>query len=460
MNVDCSNDDDVQATENKLECPFTWVMDENLAQTYEQDAYVNIEDQPIKALMHSITLIYVHVIKKDLHTAYAKVKETIEVLNSMDFPQLEKEGISIKILVHIVRASQYHYYVARGNHAGAQKILAEVPLLDAQQLRDKTNIGTLNGCKSLSWSVFFDAPKSIALAYASRAVQNSPNCALWNFILGKKIRHLRRDDSNFEPLPDEIKHLLKAYELSGSHYYGVFVAQMYGEMKEYGKAKQISMEIYNCNPQSVGIRLRLALNFMKSKDYDYAKDCLDFVQIRCVDNSMYLHYKGLYFEKQKNYQMAALYYSKGAEKGNYKADLQYAKCMSIINKKFNYVKHLDEMLTRHNKNTTLVQQIFLHTAMQFYFIKIDIKNALTYFLKAIQISPKNKQLKNYKNITMDYKTYNIVEFLYNKILPETHQKYPILPYDLSDVINTIEKLYPLCSTDGNSLSSNVENMEL
>lgn len=205
--------------------------------------------------------------------------------------------------MHIVRATKYHYYKARGNLTEAQTTLSEVPSLEVEELQSKIHNGTLNGCKSLSWSVFFDAPKSIAIAYASRALSFSPDCALWHFILGKKLRHLRCDDANFEPLPDETEHFITAYELSKSQYFGVYVAQMYWEKNEFDKAKDISMEIFRGNPQSVGIRLRLALSFIRSKNYDYAKECLDFVQVRCSDNSMYLHYKGIFYEKQKNYQV-------------------------------------------------------------------------------------------------------------------------------------------------------------
>ncbi|XP_014212152.1 uncharacterized protein LOC106642035 [Copidosoma floridanum] len=307
-------------TGKSLECPFTWGLNEKLVSELSREMFVNSQDQPVKAVIYPVTLVFVYVLKNDLASAYEKMHEAVEHLKAIDQELLGKNKISALVLVHIVRATKYYYFKARGNPSEAQKALISVPELELTQLREKINVGTLNGCKGLSWSVFYNAaPDEFAVSYFRRAILNSPDCPLWHFLLARKLRAVRKDKLSFRPTVEETNNFLKAYELSEkSQYIGAFVAQMYCEKRNLNKAKELCLEIFKSNPNSVGIKLRLSLTFIKIRDFEHAKECLDFVQNECSNNTMYLHYKAIYFEKQNNYKMATLYYQKSAETGNYK----------------------------------------------------------------------------------------------------------------------------------------------
>ena len=69
-----------------LECPFTWTLDENLALNLDEAAelYVDVDEEPVLALVNSIVLTYCQAIKGEHNAAKIKNKETEEIWNKLD----------------------------------------------------------------------------------------------------------------------------------------------------------------------------------------------------------------------------------------------------------------------------------------------------------------------------------------------------------------------------------------
>lgn len=92
--------------------------------------------------------------------------------------------------------------------------------------------------------------------------------------------------------------------------------------------------------------------------------------------------------------MAAECFEKAAKNGNYRADLQYCIVMrKLLRNKFNVVAHLVQMLVKYDSYPAFKLQTFLHIGMQYVFTKSSLKDALPYFLNAIEMNPQSELLK-------------------------------------------------------------------
>lgn len=206
------------------------------------------------------------------------------------------------VLNHIVEATQYCLLTLVQDELGAKKVMDSMKGCD--DFLSKIELGTMFGCKCIAWSSFHNPAATSAISFAQMAILNSPNCPLWHSLLGKNLRRCRREESfDSEPSRDEINCLLKSYELSRSQCYGISVAQMYKETKDVKKSMRMYLNIYEAKPTSVTINLKLALAFSQSRDFERAEKCLDYLESRIPNHSMYLHYKAIYFLKQKNFKV-------------------------------------------------------------------------------------------------------------------------------------------------------------
>lgn len=145
---------------------------------------------------------------------------------------------------------------------------------------------------------------NIAIKFAKIAIEHDPNDAIAHYLLARNLRTARRAVTIFSaPKKDEMFHFRKAYELDKNPKFTLFFAQSLKENKNYPEAMKIFNELHDMNLQNVSIQLRLALAFIQNHNLNEAKKCLDFIESVKPNESMFLHYKGLYLMKKKEYKV-------------------------------------------------------------------------------------------------------------------------------------------------------------
>ena len=71
---------------------------------------------------------------------------------------------------------------------------------------------------------------------------------------------------------------------------------------------------------------------------------------------------------------------------NYAADISYAKCIRKLGKRFDFPGYFINLLEKHSDSENpRKQNILLHTGFSFYWIKRDLRQAVKYFLLALEI---------------------------------------------------------------------------
>lgn len=172
---------------------------------------------------------------------------------------------------------------------------------------------TIDACISIAWSKYHRIGSKNAEKFIREALSKNPKCDLWYFILAKNLRRQRRDNSiAARPNDEEITCFITAYQLSKNEVFELFVAQMYRELRLKNEAKKIYTKIYdnqkiddtnvNCT-----VLLRLALGFIRLEDYQKAKDCLDRVEKKNPNQSMLIHYRGIYYMKKRMFKVNNIY---------------------------------------------------------------------------------------------------------------------------------------------------------
>lgn len=201
---------------------------------------------------------------------------------------------------HILLSTEYHLLLRTGRPT--YDLLAQIH--GACQIREPTSRGTLNGCKSIAWSHFYEAGMEPAIRYASLASRQTDRCPTWHFMLGKNLRRQRRADKILRPIQQEVKAFTRAYELSRNPHYGIYLGQMYRENRQLEVSRKVYLQLYEDRPSCSNIQMRLALGFVRQRDFHRAKQCLDYAEKICPESSMFLHYKGIYHQKTKNYEVS------------------------------------------------------------------------------------------------------------------------------------------------------------
>ncbi|XP_008203168.1 uncharacterized protein LOC103315534 isoform X2 [Nasonia vitripennis] len=446
-------------THKSLECPFTWGIDEDLAREFDesQEIVVEVEEQPVLALVNSLSITYFLAVQKSHRDALNKLHESQEIFKQLDKRTLENDATSHEVLEHITQATAYHVHTLLDMTSEAKKAMSE--LKDSKALRSKPELGSIYGCRSIAWSCFHEAGCQRVVPLAEAAVSSSPTCSLWHHILGKSLRHVRRNvDGLHKPSPREKSCLLRSYELSPIPFYGIHVAQMYRESEEREKCRKIYSDIYESRPTSVGINLRLGKAFTTFNDFVKAEECLNRAGEKNQQNPMYLHYKGCLYRKEKKLKEAAVYLKEAGKNGNHRADFDYAEVMMRLSRgSFDYLGHLQRMFEK-CENVNFKQTILLHISMQSYYKKTDLDSALKNLLKAIELNPDSKQLMNFRNISVDWNEYlNIFDLVSDVLLPLYLKRRQELSADMKDVVKSLKHH---CEKQRNELSASFQGMTL
>ena len=180
----------------------------------------------------------------------------------------------------------------------------------------------LNAFKSIFFNNFrWESHK--ALVYIDKALeQDDLHCDVWVYIKAKNLRRIRRDRSIFsKPTQEEMDLFQKAFSLSKSDniVYLLFTAQSLREQRKHEDSLQLYEAIVDKlntnNSSSLNLMyLRAALGLMNAQKpcgkfqyyFDKAKFCLDKIDENYQNDSMYLHYRGIYYLRTKDYMVIKL----------------------------------------------------------------------------------------------------------------------------------------------------------
>ncbi|XP_058800452.1 uncharacterized protein LOC131669535 [Phymastichus coffea] len=410
---------------SKLECPFNWEL-ENISKSIKIDYTPHDEEEllPLLKLMRILMIIFMETKddKSDSNLIFEKLKECNDIyriLKNKAHPE-----VSSKIVYSVLQATKCFVYLRLNMEKELDLVYQNFEHIDEMNNKEKS---TLLGCKAICWSIYHRAGSEVAEQLIREAMKLNGNCDMWHFILAKNLRRQRRDYSSLFDRPDceERESFLKAYNISKNPNYGIFVAQMYRESRQYKEALKIYNNIFasfDCLCSSV--LLRLALGFISQKKWQKAKACLDKAEKTDAKNSMYLHYRGIYFLKREEYLEATHYFEKAIDDFNLAAEKQYVDCIIKTQKSIDVTKYLLNMLVKYKSlPDKQLQPLILNVAFSYWKREHDLKESCRYFLKAIEINPRAKCLMNFYNIDVHHiKERNLYVFLEKYIFPEVIKK--------------------------------------
>lgn len=209
--------------------------------------------------------------------------------------------ISSSVAEYVYRATSCFVYKKFNMIKEFNEAFAKVKDVNFSSLKDKS---TIDACRSIAWSKYHQIGTKNAEKFIRQALDNNPKCDLYCFILAKNLRRQRRNNCiDSKPGAEEVDNFTKAYKLSKNQVYELFVAQMHREAGEMNKSKKIYEKIFYSDSKSNTVLLRLALGFIRLREFRKAEVCLDQVKGKNPNQSMYLHYRGIYLMKQKRFKV-------------------------------------------------------------------------------------------------------------------------------------------------------------
>ncbi|KAL7288694.1 hypothetical protein TKK_0017419 [Trichogramma kaykai] len=402
-----------------LECPFTWDMDD-IDKSVDYDYQPNDDDDffPIMTLMRNIMNIYVDVKAKEKEDGVLATLETCKSsLESIDDSDPE---ISQKVAAYLLEATKCFVFHEYGMH---NKLNQAYDAIKDIKFTEPIDISTLFACRSMCWSKYHRIGTLEAESFIRKAIDKNPNCVLWHFILGKNLRRMRRD-LTMKSLPgkEEIDCFIRAYKHSKNPVFGTFLAQMYREQKKLKQSLEIYEKVFLANPESNSIYLRLALGFIQLKKFERAKVCLNKVQDKCQDHSMYWHYRGILNMRLGMYQEAAKHLKKAADGNNLPAANSYLQCIVKVDKTFKVTEYLLSMVNQFSILPEYqIQSIVIELAFSYWLNDNNFSQAIKYFLHGIDIDPKSKVLQNYHYNVVPVKNKNVYRILQKDFLPKVKE---------------------------------------
>lgn len=209
----------------------------------------------------------------------------------------------LEVARHIFESTKLHVLMRIDNNFNDEKMLM---LDNIKILKEDIYESPLNEYKCCAWGFCNYSTISInrALSCAELAIDKDPESATAHFFLARNLRCARRKVSVFsKPEEKEIFHFSKAYQISRNPQFGIFLAQCFKEGRDTANAGKMYREINGMNIESASIQMRLALAFTQMKHLDLAEKCLKYVEAVTPEDSMFLHYKGIFLMKIFKYEV-------------------------------------------------------------------------------------------------------------------------------------------------------------
>ncbi|XP_001602593.1 uncharacterized protein LOC100118687 [Nasonia vitripennis] len=398
-----------------FECPFTWGMSETICIDTDDIRGDNEEVIPLMKFMRCIALVYDYTrTNKDSQTILEKLNDCDDVII-----KIQNDGhphISIEAVLSVFKATKCFALLYLQMEPELKTIFAETVSIDSSE---KKQTSTVKACRSIAWSNYSRTTKTIECI--REAIADNPDCDLWHFILAKTLRSKRQKKKfNSQPDAEEIESFEKAYNTRKNPVFGVFLAKAYNEDRHENDKALKMIESLQDIPRNDSLLLIIVLIYIRMRDFKNAKSCFDKVANK--KSSMYSHYRGLYFLKQKQYQEAHPFLKKAIETNNFQAEFNYMNCAQVIHKKrFDLTQYLLQMLDKYRSwSKHMLQTITLHLAYTYFKKDKNIKESLKYFLEAIEINPDAILLKEtYRPVLLcDWPKKSIYKILSKNILPD------------------------------------------
>ncbi|CAB0030423.1 unnamed protein product [Trichogramma brassicae] len=402
----------------KMECPFTWELDELVLNFCKNERTItNDEISPVMCFIDMITFAYIRFMQGKIVVAKELIEQINDLWGKIYESVSEQKVYSFDVLMHIKDATAYYIYSMIGLKEKAKEM--ESKIKDANDLKSDIEKGTKVGSRAIASGLFYEKSVDTCIELAKQASSYSPNCALWHYFTAKCLR-IKRRYNNFSAMvsEEEKKEFLKCYELSQSLDYRICIARMYKESKNWKKCSEIFNEIYMQKPTRQKDRLILALSFINSKDFSKAKDCLDYIESTVPPekrSKTYYHYLAKYYEANEDYPKAKENYIIATCKAdNFPADIDYLNLIrktSDVKKNYDVIKHLKSMIKKYKDKESFVLRMYLDLATTYLFQNKNLKLAADYFLMAIKMDPCDPQLENFQLPWKDKTKYNIFELI-------------------------------------------------
>ncbi|XP_046413050.1 uncharacterized protein LOC124176176 [Neodiprion fabricii] len=385
----------------KLSCPFTWDMGEImeirvrlLNDNFRFKDVIDNQDQfPEFVLIYYLMLAYENVSNENPQAAEKCIKDAED--SFLEIKQRKTLESVERVLRHILFGTKYHVLQQLGQLTQADELLKEICNIKDM---NETELAMLSGCQCLAWSLYNVTDNSMAMKFAQEAVQHEPSNGKWYYLVGRCCRTSRtRDRTTDKPDKHESLAFQRAYELSKNAMFGVYLARMYRESKQYEKSLKMYKQVAAGEPTSCKVRLQLALGFVRAKDCSLAKSSLDYVAEMMPTSPKYAHYMAIYEETcNRDFEAALRYYTTAIEKGNYPAEWPYIECRKKVEPDWNPLPYMLELLNKYDKDPdSQIQEINIKIGLYYLFHMDDILSASQYFDKAVQIDPNARSLKSH-----------------------------------------------------------------
>lgn len=451
---------------SELSCPFTWDIEKCLKNMKilecRDPTIYDLPDIPfLSFITHLVCSIECLLVKKNLNEA-TKMLATCEML--LKNIRADYDDI-IRSLEHIFYATKYYILLRiEGPDANTVKYIRNkiVPVSNLNNFEH----GPLFGLKGYTLALYMKYDINGAIECAKRAIQCNPRYAVWYFVLAYALRKERRTNTYYQSASDlEYNNFKSAYELSKCTYYRIYYVQSLYErwsfshgMDWYTNREQILnllkiyRDILSSGQQNLIVMLKIVLGLLRIsrqayrfQDYDAAKphiilahQILDKVDIIYPENSTAYHYRGCLWQLVRLDEKASECYRRAADLGNTIAIFSYALILmyTIHKDRGMMIEHLLGYLES-VEGTLHEQKMLLYIGIG-YFATYDIKTAVEYILKAIQLDPENKNLIN--NFQMSwFRQKSIYDFVANTLLPLLKKR--IIDENLKENLENLKKCY-------------------
>ncbi|KAJ8681778.1 hypothetical protein QAD02_017570 [Eretmocerus hayati] len=437
-----------------VQCPFTWFSEDATPRhTLKFKSFNGEHRLPLMELMRNLMQRYVDSISgstleegEEILCATPDAIECDRYLTALESSDADEQNFSHDVIRHIVHSTYAFIVLKAGMIAELEETLPKIENVNISNEKGKS---TLLGCKAICYLICAQANEQDdhhlveAKKLIREAIDSKPQCHLWYFVLGNILRNQRRAFSYEDTDYEELRSFQKANLMSVCPTYRRYRDKAHEERKVAEEdAFKISEDL--CQEPTSGIMpLRLAAIYIFSEKMDKAREYLERVSDSAeAKTSMFLHYKGLYFFRLRQYQEAARFLEDAAKQGCLAADYKYIECKLKIDENFKhevsgYLLRMVEKYCHFPEKQN--QRILLDVAISYWKNDENMEEALKYFLRALNLGPRPRIFKSFESHKIGVKLQgrNIFQVVSREFLPHIYERYD--SPEILAMANTLEK---------------------
>ncbi|CAI6353710.1 unnamed protein product [Macrosiphum euphorbiae] len=381
-------DDNIQAQlrkiKNDFESVFSWDIiqssefDQNIIDKVQENLEMIIMDGKDDEFNFSrfylqLTTIYEHYMSKRYMESYLEIETMVTFMETCKFDESNQQYSDA--YHHIARATKA--FIASTLKIDSKKLLSDVKPINNFNEAEKAAICAVKA------SIFMLYPPNgnyIALELASQACTEPEWIIIW-LKVKKRVRH--RDEPYKIPGDDEIGAALKLYDTQSKP---ELLIQAYQTFKETGFINKInnnhrkSQHFYKLSSAIAKKTIDLVKKNMDKQNPVLLMHCLHYpkyllsqefidniiTRLTNIKNScVHLTIGRYYLDREKDYQKAKTYFSRGMVYGNFDSSLQLIKVECLLQSvdKFPYVQTLNDLydvFPSPNKRVNILMHILIY----------------------------------------------------------------------------------------------------